>query len=235
MAYYEMQRFAALSAANRPELSVKWDDRFLCLGDRTNTTRFDHHYVYHTAWAIRQLAALRPERHIDISSSLFFVGMASVVAPITHLDYRPANLILDRVRCERGDLTRLPFADGEVTSLSCMHVVEHIGLGRYGDPLDPRGDINAAAELARVLSVGGSLLFVAPVGRPRVCFNAHRVYSFEMVLELFSGLDLAEWALVEDSATSGLIANPSPEIVNRQSYGCGCFRFVKNDTRQTRP
>jgi len=47
-----------------------------------------------------------------------------------------------------------------------MNVVEHVGLGRYGEPLDPEGDIKAMRELRRVLAPGGSLLFVVPVGRP---------------------------------------------------------------------
>jgi hypothetical protein len=29
--------------------------------------------------------------------------------------------------------------DGYCDSLSCLHALEHFGLGRYGDPIDPRG------------------------------------------------------------------------------------------------
>ena len=122
---------------------------------------------------------------------------------------------------------KLPFADESVPSLSCMHVVEHVGLGRYGDPLDPCGDIKACRELSRVLEVGGSLLFVVPVGRPRVCFNAHRIYSVEMVRALFPTLKLAEWALLTDNESQGLVDDPTEALANAQSYGCGCFRFTK--------
>ena len=137
------------------------EDLHPCLNDAQGTTPFDAHYIYHTAWAARVLARTRPASHIDISSSLYFVSIASAFVPITFYDYRPAPLTLGNLRCKRADLTRLPFADESVDSLSCMHVVEHIGLERYGDPFSPQGDIAAMRELARVLGKGGicSLLF----------------------------------------------------------------------------
>ncbi len=52
---------------------------------------------------------------------------------------------------------------------SCMHTIEHIGLGRYGDPLDAVGDQTALSELQRVVAPGGSLLIVVPVAT--ACFN----------------------------------------------------------------
>lgn len=221
------KRFASLSAARRPELSVRTEDNCFYFNDRTGTTGFDRHYVYHTSWAARQLARLCPSEHVDISSSMFFVGIASAIVPMKHFDYRPPVFSMSQVECGAGDLMKLPFADESVPSLSCMHVVEHVGLGRYGDPLDPCGDIKACRELSRVLQVGGSLLFVVPVGRPRVCFNAHRIYSVEMVRALFPTLKLAEWALLTDNESQGLVDDPTEALANAQSYGCGCFRFTK--------
>jgi SAM-dependent methyltransferase len=223
----ERRRFAALSVTHRPEFSVFVEDNCFYFNDRTGTTGFDRHYVYHTSWAARQLAGLKPTEHVDISSSMFFVGIASAIVPMRHLDYRPPIFSMSNVECGAGDLMKLPFEDASVSSLSCMHVVEHVGLGRYGDPLDPCGDIKACHELSRVLTSGGNLLFVVPVGRPRVCFNAHRIYSIEMVRALFPDLELAEWALLSDDEAKGLIENPPNETANCQDYGCGCFRFVK--------
>ncbi len=223
----ELRHFAALSANERPDMPVRMEDRCFYLMDRTIATPFDAHYLYHTAWAIRQLKRLQPKEHVDISSSLNFVGLASAITPILHLDFRPPDFKMDNVTCGAGDLHSLPFQDASVSSLSCMHVIEHIGLGRYGDPLDARGDLKAAAELQRILAVGGHFLFVTPVGRPRVSFNAHRIYSFEMVKALFPLLHLEGYSLLEDDTKKGLIQNPAPELINRQSYGCGCFLFSK--------
>jgi hypothetical protein len=110
-----------------------------------------------------------------------------------------------------------------------MHVVEHIGLGRYGDTLDPQGDLKAIAELKRVLAVGGHLLFVVPIGfRPRIMFNAHRIYTYDQILSYFSDLELMQFALIPDSSTlGGLVLNANKDLADRQIYGCGCFWFRK--------
>jgi hypothetical protein len=107
-----------------------------------------------------------------------------------------------------------------------MHVVEHVGLGRYGDPLDPGGDLKAMAELNRVLAPGGDLLFVVPVGKPRLQFNAHRIYAFGQVTGAFADLDLVEFALVPDRKNGpALIPSATKQQADAQRYGCGCFWF----------
>ena len=122
---------------------------------------------------------------------------------------------------------KLPFSDGSVPSVSCMHVVEHVGLGRYGDPLDPDGDLKAMAELKRIVAPGGQLLFVTPMGKPRIQYNAHRIYSYAQIANAFAPLRVAEFSLVPDDPTLGLIENASPDLVAQQEYACGCFRFVR--------
>jgi hypothetical protein len=109
-----------------------------------------------------------------------------------------------------------------------MHVVEHVGLGRYGDTMDPDGDLTAISELKRVTAQGGSLLFVVPVGKPRIQFNAHRVYDYEQVINYFKDFTLKEFALIPDGPDDDkLIINATQEQSNQQSYGCGCFWFIK--------
>ena len=97
--------------------------------------------------------------------------------PFVFVDYRPLRAIMQGFQPIGGDLTRLPFATHSISSLSCLHVIEHIGLGRYGDPIDPLGTAKAAAELERVLRPNGRLLLTTPVGRERVQFNAHRIFA----------------------------------------------------------
>jgi SAM-dependent methyltransferase len=208
--------------------ALTWKDRYPCLEDKAPATGFDRHYVYHTAWAARVLARTRPELHVDISSYLYFSTIASAFIPIRFYDYRPADLQLNNLTSEGADLLALPFANQSIKSLSCMHVVEHIGLGRYGDPLDPDGDLKAVAELKRVLAPAGTLLFVVPIGKPKIMFNAHRIYSYEQVTSYFSDLELTQFALIPDCPRDGgIIYNATREQADKQTYGCGCFWFTK--------
>ena len=223
----EFHKFGRQSR-NRSDLQIFWRDRYPCLYDNTGDTGFDRHYVFHTAWAARIIWQNRPQKHIDVSSSLYFCSILSALISIEFYDYRPASLGLDNLHSAPGDLMRLPFEDGSVRSLSCMHVVEHVGLGRYGEPLDRDGDLRAIAELKRVLAPMGDLLFVVPVGSPRVMFNAHRIYSYEQIRNYFSDLFLKEFALIPDNeATGGLMRHANPELVREQMYACGCFWFQR--------
>ncbi|WP_421942206.1 DUF268 domain-containing protein [Pedobacter sp.] len=202
---------------------------FPCLNDNTAETGFDRHYVYHPAWATRIVLKNKPDKHIDISSTLHFSSILSAFLPVEFYDYRPAKLDLPNLKSLAGDLLNLPFESDSVISLSCMHTVEHVGLGRYGDPIDYDGDLKAINELKRVLAPGGTLLFVVPLGAKNViCFNAHRIYAKDQVLTLFSDLELIQFALIpEDESDGGLVTDPSDELLSRQFYGCGCFWFSK--------
>lgn len=200
--------------------------------DATKQTDFDRHYIYHPAWAMRIINASKPAVHIDISSTLHFCSMLSAVVPVKFYDYRPAALVLSDLTCEAADLTALSFDDHSISSLSCMHTVEHIGLGRYGDPLDYDGDLKAMKELARVLAIDGNLLFVVPVANQSVIhFNGHRVYHPDAVTAVFkqAGLTLKEFALIpEDAQDGGLVIQPDALLIAKQTYACGCFWYTKH-------
>ena len=229
--YMEKKQFNRFLIQSDNRFDVDWKDRYLCLNDIGPTTGFDRHYLYHTAWAARILAKSKPEEHVDISSDLRFVTSVSAFIPIKFYDYRPAKIELSNLQCDHADITKLPFNDNSINSLSCMHVVEHVGLGRYGDPLDPQGDIKGMKELVRVLAENGDLLFVVPIGgKAIIMFNAHRIYTKNMILEQFGqlGLKLKQFVLIPESENDGgLVENPSDELVNKQKYGCGCFWFTK--------
>jgi hypothetical protein len=221
----EFAEFSRLTGSKR--LMPEWKDRYACIDDDTGVTGFDRHYVYHPAWAARRLIRIDPEHHVDIGSSLSFVSVISAFTDVKFYDYRPADLRLSGLEVLSADVTDLPFEDRSIRSLSCMHVVEHIGLGRYGDLLDPDGDLKAMRELQRVLSVGGDLLFVVPVGRPKVIFNAHRVYSLKQIVEQFPELTLKEFALIPECGPEGLVVGASEERVSEEEYACGCFWFSR--------
>lgn len=224
----QFSMFAELHCAAGRIEAVDWMDQYPCLNDATDATGFDRHYIYHPAWAARVLARTRPIEHIDISSTLTFCTLLSAFIPTRFFDYRPAPIVLDGLQTGATDLVSLHFADESIDSLSCMHVIEHIGLGRYGDPIDPMGDRKAVGELQRVLKKGGNLLVVVPVGRPRVQFNAHRVYDYREFRDWFDELELVDFSLIPDGdAPHGLVVNPTPRLVDEQEYGCGCYWLRK--------
>ena len=79
-----------------------------------------------------------------------------------------------------------------------------------------------------LLAIGGYLLFVVPVGQARIEYNAHRIYSYEMIKEYFKELELKEFSLINDQGE--FIENANAEIVKGQKYACGCFLFKKNNS-----
>jgi len=221
-------KFKSLSHSrpNRFELGVTHS--FPCLFDKTFQTRFDRHYIYHTAWAARIVRQIAPDVHVDISSSLYFSSIVSAFVPVQFYDYRPPALTLSNCTVKRADLLELPFASRSIHSLSCMHTVEHVGLGRYGDTIDPDADLKAAKELERVVAEGGHLLFVVPIGKAILRFNAMRIYSYRQVVEMFAGLHLQEFSLIHEyEEDGGITVNATESMADREDYGCGCFWFLR--------
>jgi len=104
-------------------------------------------------------------------------------------------------------------------------VAEHIGLGRYGDPIDPDGMSKACRELIRVLAPGGDLYFGLPVGRTRVCFNAHRVFAANTIMDMFHELDFVDFSVVSDQGN--YLQQVSPGDYNHQDFCNGLFHFRK--------
>jgi SAM-dependent methyltransferase len=224
--------YAEFKSKSDSRFTIDNHDRKFYFLDATCETPFDRHYIYHPAWAARIIAKTKPAVHVDISSTLHFCSILSAFVPVKFYDYRPADLKLSDLSSGFANIVSLPFPSNSIESLSCMHTVEHIGLGRYGDPLDPDGDLKAIAELKRVLAVDGNLLFVVPIGgSAKIMFNAHRIYTYSQIVEYFSDLQLVEFSLIPDAPQpNGLITNATEDDANECSYGCGCFWFKKEDT-----
>lgn len=223
-----------------PRFSISVKDLFPITGENTPYTSFDRHYVYHTSWAarvVRDIANTEHKkgnvdfRHVDISSILYFCGILSAFIPVDFYDYRPADLRLDNLSTATGDLMHLPFKDRDLTSISCMHTIEHVGLGRYGDPIDTDGDIKAITELKRVVAVDGSLIIVVPVGKQKIEFNAHRIYDPAHIQKLVCSegdFELIEYAFIpETDKEGGILRNANIIQGSQDHYACGCFWFKR--------
>lgn len=205
---------------------IKLRDTYPCLFDKKTTTRIDSHYFYQDIWAFKKIYSLKPKFHVDVGSSVNFVGFLTAITKVNFVDIRPLDApYLTNIENIKGSILELPYEDNSLESISCLHVAEHIGLGRYGGPLDPLGTKKAATELSRCLAKGGNLFFSLPVGKPRLCFNAHRIHSPKQILQYFSDLKLVEFSGTDDNKR--FMQNIDVDILENARYGCGMFWFTK--------
>lgn len=185
------------------------------------------HYFHQDLWAARKIHDRRPTGHVDVGSAIGgFVAHLLSFMPVTVVDVRPLESYVDGLTFVRDDGSTLEkFDDRSVGSLSSLHAVEHFGLGRYGDPVDPSACFRGMEALMRVLSPGGHLYFSVPVGRERLHFNAHRVFAPDTILAAFSEIELLSFAAVDDAGVfrEGL----EPRDAGHLHFGCGLFEFQR--------
>ena len=89
--------------------------------------------------------------------------------------------------------------------------------------------LKSIAELKRVLTPGGNLLFVNPVGKDaKIMFNVHRIYTYSQIITNFKNLKLVEFSLITDNPNlHDFIEKADPKLSEQCTYGCGCFWFRK--------
>jgi SAM-dependent methyltransferase len=221
--FSEWRRFRTLGGI------ASFSDLAPCLFDADPSTQTGGgHYFYQDVWALRHVASCPPPVHHDVGSRLDgFVAQVTAICPVVFWDLRPPSFQLPNFSFRKGSITELPLEDKALVSVSCLHVAEHIGLGRYGDPLDPQGTRKACRELARVLAPGGNLYFSLPVGKQRLCFNGHRIHSPRKILEYFAGLRLVELSGITDEGK--FIRHIDIAELEKTGYGCGMFHFTRDE------
>jgi hypothetical protein len=185
------------------------------------------HYFHQDLWAARKIYAARPAAHLDVGSRIDgFVAHLLAFMPVTVIDIRALHSATDGLDFIQDDATCLSrIADDSIESLSSLHAVEHFGLGRYGDPIDPEGCFKAMGALQRILKPGGRLYFSAPIGAERVYFNAHRVFAPDTVLRAFDRLKLLSFSAVNDDGD--WVSNADPQEFVSAHFACGLFEFTK--------
>jgi len=129
----------------------------------------------------------------------------------------PLSLPVDTLEFRGGSILNLPFVDGAVPSVSSLCVVEHIGLGRYGDPLDPFGTEKAIEELKRIVQPGGDLYLSLPLhDENRTYVNAHRAFSEDYPLDSFEPFQVVERRYIYGRDFSEQ---------RKQGFGTGCYQL----------
>jgi SAM-dependent methyltransferase len=196
---------------DRPSL----DFLFPCIHDATAATIIEPTYFYQDAWAFEHIVRTCPSYHVDIGSHHKYVALLSKVLPVTMVDIRPLSLSLESLTFRQGSILSLPYEDGSVPSVSSLCVVEHIGLGRYGDPLDPKGTEKAMAELKRIVAPGGNLfLSIHLDNKNRTYFNAHRAFSEDYLMNIFKPFHVVERRYIYGNDFCS---------ERRPGFGTGCY------------
>lgn len=181
-------------------------------------------YFYQDTWCAKKVFSIRPKTHVDVGSAMITVGILSQFTELIYVDMRPISINLPGFGFRQGNLLSLPFESNSVESLSSLSVVEHVGLGRYGDPLDPLGTDKACAEMARVIRPGGSLYVAVPTQRQASThFNAHRIFVPDSFVAKFPGLTLLE----ERYGTGEGIFDRQKYEEMGMPHAYGCFHFTK--------
>lgn len=227
--YHLLKRQAALSQENFPLGAL-----YLCPGDRfAQAGNSGGHYFWQDLMVAQKIFRAKPVRHVDVGSRIDgFVAHVAAFREIEVFDIRQANNNIPNVKIRQADMMRLP-SDlvGCCDSLSCLHALEHFGLGRYGDPIDFEGHLKGLDSLKRILASNGVLYLSVPIGLQRIEFNAHRVFSITYLLKLFeSSFELLTFSYVDDTGRLHENVSMTSAVVNTNAgcfFGCGIFELRK--------
>jgi hypothetical protein len=159
-------------------------------------------YFFQDQLVARWIHDARPRRHVDVGSRLDgFIGNLAVFREVEVIDIRPAPAPIRNVTFHQMDLMEpLPaqWVDA-ADSLSCLHTIEHFGLGRYGDPIHADGHLDGLAQLKRMVAPGGMFYLSTPIGPQRIEFNAHRVFAAQTLIGWFGdGWYIERFAVIDD-------------------------------------
>jgi uncharacterized protein DUF268 len=190
------------------------------------------HYFHQDLLVAQKIFAAKPLKHVDFGSRID--GLVAHIASfrtVEVFDYRPLFTAVPSVQFRQANLLDVsPNLQNYCDSLSCLHVIEHIGLGRYGDPLDLTGYMTAIHNLAKILVTGGKLYLSFPIGTERIEFNAHRIFSLKRMIPLLeASFRIVEFRCVDDFGD--LLPPESAQSVSERSdsfdYSLGIFELNK--------
>jgi hypothetical protein len=192
------------------------------------------HYFHQDLLVARCININNPSIHVDVGSRVDgFVAHVASFRPIVVIDIRPLNGSIPNISFMQANMM-MPLSDELVDycdSLSCLHALEHFGLGRYGDPVSYDGYILGLNNLHRILKKNGKLYLSVPIGPQRIEFNAHRVFSVEYLLECFNGkYQIDQFSYVDDQGDlheNEQITGTSAQQNFGCIYGCGIFEMTK--------
>lgn len=192
------------------------------------------HYFHQDLFVARKIFLNNPKRHLDIGSRTDgFVAHVAVFRPIEIMDIREQTSKVKNITFRKADLMQLPDdLINSCDSISSLHAIEHFGLGRYGDPVDYNGYLKALDTITKILQTGGKFYFSVPIGKQRIEFNAHRVFSVKYLLDLFEDkFSINSFSFVDDKGDFFENIELTQLEIDRNygcHYGCGIFEMTKS-------
>jgi hypothetical protein len=208
----------------KPQLEDRFDASGLIRG----------HYFHQDLLVASRIFLNNPEHHIDVGSRVDgFVAHVASFRKISVIDIRNLNSKTPNIEFLQADMMSSlpPVLNNSCDSLSCLHALEHFGLGRYGDNVCWDGHLLGFRNLLQLLKKGGRFYFSVPIGKQRIEFNAHRIFSIEYLLKLFEGeLKLLNFSFVDDAGDlhTNVLLNTEKISTNCEcNYGCGIFESIK--------
>lgn len=188
----------------------------------------DSHYFLQDIYMSRLVIMSKATMHYDIGSRVegFVSHLLAAGVNVTMIDIRPFPIDMDNLHFSMGnamDLVSIP--SNSILSLSCLHALEHFGLGRYGDPVDKDGWLKALHEYVRVLAKGGILYLSVPIGpEDKVMFNAHRIFRPMTIVHAAEGLVLQKFSYIKEYKIRSI---DIAQYNDKDDYLCGLFIFEK--------
>ena len=188
-------------------------------------------YFWQDLWAAKLVFNNRPEIHYDIGSRLdgFIAHILAMGIPVKMIDIRPFPTEIEGLDTIVDDATCLrQFEDNSIESLSALCSLEHFGLGRYGDSIDPEACFKCFEAIQDKLKAGGQLYLSVPIGKERLEFNAHRVFFASTIVNQFSALKLQEYSCVSQEGMENHVdIHRYDEDSHNGEWRYGLFHFVK--------
>ena len=176
----------------------------------------------------------KPIKLMDIGSRLDgFLAHLATFMNIDVFDIRPIKNDIPGIQFKIVDLmnpNESLYSENKYDSVSCLHTIEHFGLGRYADPINPSGYIVGLRNIVKFLEPNGIFYLSTPIGKERVDFNANRVFNPNTIIEILNteGLTL-EKAIILTQNSNYLEVNQE-DLINyaNENYNLGIFIFRKN-------
>ena len=212
-----------------------WGKPYPCLADKSSDSgAAKGHYFHQDLLVARRIHQNSPHVHVDVGSRIDgFVAHVAAFRPIEVFDIRPLSSTIPNIRFVQADLMA-PLKDPLIDycdSVSCLHALEHFGLGRYGDPVNYDGYLLGLDSLRSLLKKGGKLYLSVPIGPQRIEFNAHRVFSVDYLLKCIAGkYRLDQFSFVDDKGDlheNMLITEAGIQNNFGCVYGCGIWELTK--------